>query len=895
VKLSLSSRLILFLSSFLALAGCSSMSNQTVGTTAPNITAQPANATVNVGQPASFSVGAAGTAPLNYQWRKNSANISGATSSSYTTPATTSADDGAKFDVVVSNSAGSMTSGTAMLTVSAAGVTLKSIAVTPASPSIVAGNTQQFTATGTYSDNSTKNITTSVTWKSSNTAFATIGAATGLATGVAPGTTQITATQGSVVSANDPLTVTAAGVTLKAIAVTPASPSIVAGNTQQFTATGTYSDNSTKNITTSVTWKSSNTGFATIGAATGLATGVAAGTTGITATQGSVVSPNNPLTVTAAVVTLKTIAVTPASPSIGIGNTLQFTATGTYSDNSTKNITSNVTWASSNTLFATIGISSGLAAGVAVGTTEITATLGSVVSPNDALTVTLASSNASDVLTHHYDAMRSGTNTHELTLTTANVNSGTFGKVAEFTVDGQIDGQILYLNQVAIPSVGNKNVLYFATENDSVYAVDADSISGAAATVLWKTRTLPAGDVPLSSNDAGCGYINPVGIMSTPVIDRSRNAIYVVASSKNSSGSVFHRLHALNLATGAELFGGPTTITATFPGTGGNSTGGTVTFLAKAQQERAALLESNGTIYTSWSGYDGDCGNYSAWVISFSADNLANTGAIDLVPNTRGAGIWLGGGGPAADSAGNVYFPTGNAFGGNTPGISNDYGDTFVKLGAGVPLTVADYFAPMNSINNDINDADMGSAAALLLPDLTDSGSVTRHLAVVAGKDGMMFVVDRDNMGQYSAIANNVYQVFASNGHENFSSPIHFDGRVYIGPSGMPLQAFTVTQAKLSGSPTSQTAFVFGSNGTVPSASANGTSNGIVWTLNRESRTFFAYDASDLTKILYTSGQAAGGRDDFSNVGGHFITPMVANGRVYFGTATTVAVYGLLP
>ena len=790
----------------LLMGGCASTSsNSDPGGSAPRITVQPANATVSVGQMATFSVTATGTAPLSYQWQKNKANISGATAASYTTPATTSGDNGAKFDVVVSNSAGSMTSGTAMLTVNPAGVTLKSIAVTPMSPSIVAGNTQQFTATGTYSDNSTKNITTSVTWKSSNTAFATIGTASGLATGVAAGTTEITAT------------------------------------------------------------------------------------------QGSVVSPNDPLTVTAATVTLKSIAVTPASPNLGIGNTLQFTATGKYSDNSTKNITSSVTWASSNTLFATIGISSGLAAGVAVGTTEITATLGSVVSPNDALTVTLTSSNASDVVTHHYDAMRSGTNSHEQTLTPANVNSTTFGKVAEFSVDGQIDGQILYLNQVAIPSVGNKNVLYFATENDSVYAVDADSISGAAATVLWKTRTLPAGDVPLSSNDAGCGYINPVGIMSTPVIDRSRNAIYAVASSKNSSGTVTHRLHALNLATGAELFGGPTPITATFPGTGGNSNGTTVTFLSKAQQERAALLESNGRIYTAWSGYDGDCGKYSAWVISFSAASLAQTGAIDLVPSTSGAGIWLGGGGLAADSTGNVFFPTGNAFGGNTPGIKNDYGDTFVKLGPNVPLTVADYFAPSIAISDDNLDEDLGSAAALLLPDLADSGGTTRHLAFVAGKDQQMYVVDRDNMGQYSAITDNVYQEFAKDGHENFSSPIYFNGRVYVGPSGMALRAFTVAQAKLSASPTSQTAFAFGSNGTVPSASANGTSNGIVWALDRESRTFFAYDATDLTKILYTSDQAAGGRDNFSNVGGHFITPMVANGRVYFGTATTVAVYGLLP
>jgi len=888
---STSSRLFVSLSWILALAGCSSMPNHTVSTTAPSITAQPASATVSAGQTASFTVAAAGTSPLTYQWRKNNANISGAAGSSYTTPPTTSGDSGAKFDVVVSNVAGSRTSGSATLTVTSGAVTLKSIAVTPMSSSIAANSTQQFTATATYSDNSTKNITANVTWKSSNVAFATIGAATGLATGVAAGTTQITATQGSIVSPNDPLTVTATGVTLKSIAVTPASPSILAGNTQQFTATGTYSDNSTKNITSNVTWKSSNTAFATIGAGTGLATGVASGTTQITATQGNIVSPNDPLTVTATAVTLKSIAVTPASPSVGIGNTVQFTATGTYSDNSTKNITNSVSWASSSPSFATIVSSTGLATGVAAGTTEITATLGSIVSPNDALIVTLSSSNASDVITHHYDAMRSGTNTHELTLTPSNVNSTTFGKVAEFTVDGQIDGQILFLNQVAIPGAGNKNVLYFGTENDSVYAVDADSISGAAATVLWKTKVLPAGDVPLTPSDAGCGYINPVGVMSTPVIDRSRNAIYVVASSKNGSGTVTHRLHALNLATGAELFGGPTAISATFPKSGG----GSVTFQSHLQQERAALLESGGRIYTAWSGYDGDCGSYSGWVIAFSADSLAQVGAIDLVPNSGKAGIWLGGGGPAADAAGNVYFPTGNAIGGNTPGISNDYGDTFVKLGASVPLTVADYFAPSIAISDDNLDEDLGSAAALLLPDLVDGGGTTRHLAVVAGKDEKMYIVDRDNMGQYSAVADNIFQEFAPDGHENFSSPIYFNGRVYIGPSGMPLRAFTVTQAKLSGSPTSQTAFVFGSNGTVPSASANGTANGIVWALDRESRNFIAYDATDLTKVLYTSGQAGGSRDSFSNVGGHFITPMVANGRVYFGTGNTVAVFGLLP
>jgi len=708
--------LLILAASLLLQGGCASTSSNSNSTgEAPSITVQPAGVTVATGQTATFSVGAMGRSPLNYQWRKNSAKISGATASNYTTPATASGDNGAKFDVVVSNSVGSKTSNAAMLTV------------------------------------------------------------------------------------------------------------------------------------------------------------------------------------TATTATLQSIAVTPAAPSVGIGSTVQFSAMGTYSDNSTKNITSSVTWASSNPAFATIVAATGLATGVAVGTTEITATQGSVVSPNDPLAVTVASSTASDVVTHHYDAARSGTNTHELTLTPGTVNSTTFGKVAEFGVDGQIDGQILYLNQVAMPGVGSKNVLYFATENDSVYAVDADSISGTTATVLWRITAHPAGETPLTTADTGCGYLNPVGIMSTPVIDRARNAIYVVASSRDSGGVTHHRLHALDLTNGSELFGGPTEITATFPGKGGNSNGTTVTFLANRQQQRAALLESGGNIYTAWSGYFGDCGNYSAWVIAYSAATLAQTGAIDLVPNSSGAGIWLGGGGPAADAAGNVYFPTGNAFGGNTPGISNDYGDTFVKLGVGVPLTVADYFAPMNAIADDNTDADMGSAAALLLPDLVDSGSLTRHLAVVAGKDGAMFVVDRDNMGQYSAIANNVYQGFASDGHENFSSPIYFNGRVYIGPSGLPLRAFTVSQAKLSAAPASQTAFTFGSNGTVPSASANGTANGIVWALDRESRTLYAYDATDLTKVLYTSSQAAGSRDSFSNVGGHFITPMVANGRVYFGTGGTVAVFGLLP
>ena len=877
----------------IAFAGCcSSKIPVLVTNTPPVIVVQPVSASVTVGQTATFNVTASGSPTLSYQWRKNSANIAGATGASYTAPATVIGDSGTKFDVVVTNPYGSATSSAATLTVNPA-ATLQSIAVTPAGPSIAVGKTQQFTATGTYSDSSTKDITTTVTWVSSNTGFATIGASTGLATAVAVGTTQISATLGSVTSPNDALTVTAAAVTLQSIAVTPAGPSISAGATQQFAAMGTYSDSSTKNITTTVTWASSNTGFATIGASTGLATGVAAGTTQITATLGSVVSPNDSLTVTAAVVTLQSIAVTPAAPSISAGTTQQFTATGTYSDSSTKDITTTVTWASSNTGFATIGASTGLATGVAAGTTQITATLGSVVSPNDALTVTTGLANPTDVVTYHYDNTRSGVNSHETTLTTANVNSASFGKLGEFTVDGQIDGQILYLNQVNIPTKGLKNVIYAATENDSVYAFDADSVNGTTATFLWKTSVAPAGETPADIASVACGNLPFNGVTATPVIDRGRNAIYVVAMTKDSGGNMIHRIHALDLTTGAELFGGPTTITATYPGTGGNSSGGVVTFLPRVHHERAALLESGGIIYTTWSGFYGDCNNYSAWVITYNASTLAQTGAIDLVPNDFWGGMWMGGGGPAADAAGNVYVITGNgAPAHDTPGINNYYGNSFVKLSTSGTLNVGDYFTPSNTVIEDEGDLDFGSAGPLLLPDLVDAGNVTQHLAIGAGKDGNMYVVSRDNMGQFNALGNQVHQQIKIANNENFSTPVYFNGTVYVGPQGTQLEAYKLTQTVLPTTPTSQTTQILG-RGT--SLSANGTSNGIAWVVSDNNQAMYAFDASNLATELYDTTQAGSNRDKPSPISGHFIIPTVTNGKVFFGTASTVAVYGLLP
>ncbi len=519
---------------------------------------------------------------------------------------------------------------------------------------------------------------------------------------------------------------------------------------------------------------------------------------------------------------------------------------------------------------------------------------GSATSNAATLTVTASSSGGStDVVTHHYDVSRSGVNSTETLLTTSNVNSATFGKVGEFAVDGQIDGQALFLSQLAISGQGNKNVLYMATENDTVYAVDAQSISGSSATILWKTSVLPQGESPADSASLPCGNISPNGITATPVIDRTRNAIYVEAMSKDSTGNIFHRLHALDLTNGKELFGGPTTITATYPGTGGNSSGGVVTFDPRVQHDRAALLESGNAIYTAWSGLWGDCGPYSAWVIAFDAGTLKQTGAIDLVPNNSGGGMWMGGGGPAADASGSVYVISGNGFG-DTPGM-NSYGNSFVRLSTSAGLKVGDYFTPFNTLSEDSRDADFGSAGPLLLPDLVDASNTTQHLAVGGGKDGNLYVVNRDNMGQFNSTKNNTYQQFQLSSSENHSSPVFFNSTVYICPENNTLKAFPVSKALLATSPSSQSAHQFGSNGAVASISANGTAEGIVWALDWGTGTLFAYDARDLTKELYDSNQAAANRDHFSPVGGHFITPTVANGRVYIGTKTTVAVFGLLP
>lgn len=496
-----------------------------------------------------------------------------------------------------------------------------------------------------------------------------------------------------------------------------------------------------------------------------------------------------------------------------------------------------------------------------------------------------------DVTTYHDDVARTGADLTESVLTPANVNSASFGLLHFLAVDGRVDAQPLYLSHLAIAGASH-NVVFAATEHDSVYAFDAQT-----SAALWQISLLGLGETP--SDDRGCGQISPeIGVTSTPVIDRSagpHGAIFVVSMSKDSSANYYQRLHALDITTGAELFNGPVTINPTYS----SPVGGEKTFSAGQYAERAGLLLVNRTIYTGWTSHCDDP-PYSGWVIGFSETTLAQTAALNVAADSdRGPSIWMSGGGLAADTAGNVYFMTANgAF--ETTQDSNglpqygDYGNSMLKLSAaGAGLAVADYFAPTEEEAESAGDRDLGSGGAMLLPDLTDAEGAVRHLIVGAGKDGNIYVVNRDNMGKFNSSGNADWQELdhALPGGI-WATPAYFNGTVYYGPVDGPLEAFTVTGAKLSSQPASATSTMFGYPGTAPAISADGTSNGIVWAVeNTSPAVLHAYDASDLTNELYNSNQATGGRDNFG-AGNKFITPAIADGMVFVGTPNGVAVFG---
>jgi len=527
----------------------------------------------------------------------------------------------------------------------------------------------------------------------------------------------------------------------------------------------------------------------------------------------------------------------------------------------------------------------------------VTNAVGTITSGIATLTVNPATSgSAIDVVTYHYDNLRTGQNVHELILTPANLNVSAFGKLGEFAVDGLVDAQPLLLANLAIPGKGNKNVLYAVTENNSIYAFDADSITATGGTVLWQVSALLSGETP--SDNRGCSQVTPqIGITSTPVIDRGRNAIYIVAMSKDSKGNYYQRIHALDLTTGKEIFGGPMTVQATYPGSGDNSSNGSVVFDPKQYKERPGLLEVGGTIYTMWSSHCDDR-PYTGWIMSYSADTLAQTSVLNLVPNGSQGAIWMAGAAPGADASGNIYFIMGNGDFDTTLNPSGfpsngNCGNCFAKITSTTPLTLLDYFTPLNTVAESNSDTDFGSGGQLLLPDVVDDSGNIHHLAIGSGKDANIYVVDRDNMGKFNGNIDNIYQQI--NGQLAggvYSKPSYFNGTVYYGAVNDSIKAFPIVNGMLATTPSSRSAHTFGYPGATPSISASGTTNGIVWVVENSSpAVLHAYDATNLATELYNSNQAPNGKDTFSN--NKFITPMVANGKVYVSTSKSVAVFGL--
>jgi len=503
--------------------------------------------------------------------------------------------------------------------------------------------------------------------------------------------------------------------------------------------------------------------------------------------------------------------------------------------------------------------------------------------------------------TYHFDNLRSGENIHETALTPALVNVNTFGKLFAQPVDGQIYAEPLVVYNVQIAGKGAHTVVYVATENDSIYAFDGTSNSGSNASPLWQVSFIDSakGITTVPSSDLGSNAISPqVGITGTPVIDINNGTLYVVAATKEN-GVYYQRLHALDLTSGAEKFGGPVVISAKVRGQGSNSVNGYVSFDPFRSNQRTGLLLLNGVVYIAWASHGLESKYaYHGWVIGYNETTLALQGAFCVTPNGDQGGVWQSGNGLAADALGNIFFMTGNGtFDVNKGG--NDFGMSYIKLSTTSGLKASDYFTPYNAVSESGSDKDLGSGGALLFP--YQSGTNAHYLAVGAGKDGNLYLVNRNNMGKFnsqnnSQIVQEIAGAFA--GHSVYSSPAYWQGYLYYWASHDFLRIFQVSNGLVGTTPIATSTYFLSSPGATPVISSNANTQGIVWALDTSGSNttgpavLHALDALTAAE-LYNSSQSAA-RDTAGNAV-RFTIPTVANGKVYVGTATELDVYGLLP
>ncbi len=784
----------------------------------------------------------------------------------------------------------------------------------PASQSVTAGQTATFTvmATGT--------APLSYQWQKNNSAITNAPNSPSyttpvLTTGDNGVTFQVIVSNGvnpSAMSNSATLTVNPAAVA-PTITAQPANVTVTAGATATFTvvATGT--------APLSYQWQKNNSAIMNAPNSPSYTTPVlAAGDSGSTFRVVVSNGVNPPATSNASMLTVNSAPVAPSITTQPANVTVTAGATATFTVVATGTAPLSYQWERNSSAIANAPNSASYTTPVLTtadsGTTFRVIVSNSVNPPATSNSATLTVNAAAppppstaSVLTFHNDIGRTGLNPDETILTTTNVNSASFGKLGSLSVTGLVDAQPLYVPNLTINGATH-NVVYVVTEHDMVYAFDADT-PGAA---LWQISAIPSTEA--SSDDRGCGQVTPeIGITSTPVIDLHagpNGTIFLVTMSKDSSNNYHHRLHALDLVTHAELNGGPTEIQATFPGTGSGNSNGIQTFNAASYEERAALLLLNGAIYTTWTSHC-DAPNYTSWVISYSESTLQRLSVLNLTANGttqngQEGGIWMAGDGPAADASGFIYFLVGNGTFDTT--LTNgfprngDYGNSFMKLSTtGNNLAVADYFAMNNAQgtaeSESSGDTDLGSGGEIVLPDLTDNQNNVHHLAIGAGKDTNMYIVNRDNMGKFASNDSGIYQELSGAlGGGSRSTPAYFNNTIYYGSTGSHLTAFPISNARLAQAPSSSSSNAYGYPGTTPSISANGTANGIVWTLEAGSMGVLrAFDATNLATELYDSNQA-GARDQFSdNANDKFVTPMIANGKVYVGTVGAVVVFGLNP
>jgi hypothetical protein len=478
------------------------------------------------------------------------------------------------------------------------------------------------------------------------------------------------------------------------------------------------------------------------------------------------------------------------------------------------------------------------------------------------------------VFTYHNDLSRDGVNSQEYALNTSTVKAATFGKRFACAIDASAYAQPLWVANVSIGG-GTHNVLVAATQHDTVYAFDADA---SPCQTYWSKSLLASGETWVASADVSSTDISPdIGIVGTPVIDPNTKTIYVVSKSKN--GSTFHqRLHALSLIDGSEKFNGPQQIAFT---SGGN------TFDPLRQNQRAGLALVNGVVYIAYASH-GDVNTFYGWIVGYSASSLAQVSLFNDDPVSSYGGIWMSGGAPAADSSNNLYVITGNGF---FDGITQ-FGDSFLKLSTGSSMGVLSFFAPSDQLSLSSADHDLGAGGAAILID-QPSGPVP-HLVVGGGKEGKLYLLNRDNLGGNTATDSGAVQTFAA-GNSIYATPAFWQNTLYIGMAFDHVKAysFSTTSSTFNSAPVSQSANIFGYPGSTPSISSQGSSNGVVWAIeNTGPAVLHAYDPTNLGTDLWNSATNSA---DQAGQAVKFTVPTVANGKVYVGTAGEISIYGLSP